>query len=609
MKKSNKCIALFLVWCLVLQCVIMDNTKLVYAKQDTKEFVQDNCLIQVENQADWNNGYIANVTITNTGDSSINNWKIETTAKQGEITNIWNGRLEQKDHKVTFYALDYNRRISVGETVSFGYEMNGEDFQDLSSMILTENDKAELSDEQYSITYTITSQWSKGAVIEASIRNCSDEVITDWELSCQFAGQIKDIWNGSIFSKKEDAYIIKNKGYNATIQPGKTVTFGFQAEYSDDAVSCPKNEVVTGSGGEKQKAECTTAESQDITTEETTQDNNTTQETTEDFSTIDWDDKTDSDKDGLTDVFEEYVYYTDKNRSDTDGDGLPDGFEVQYTQTNPCLADSDENGILDGEEDLDEDGLNNMEEHQAQTPPLVADADNDGLLDSEELKYQTKWDKEDTDEDGISDYDEVQLGLNPNKPMTHEGIKDSDYVSRQEVTAEELEEVNEAVEEFDISFDVKATNYLKHHLYTEVYDSSEIMNQNAAVVGSPVYYHYSEGEIEEGSIVFSLDSAYISQSNNYGFDESLGIKRYGVFSYNEEFGMLVPVACSYQDEENKILVDASKDYDNLCIMDLEQLLHNMGNNEDVTKLSGQTVNNSQLKTLKTPKQDNNGRRL
>ena len=608
MKKCNKCMALLLAWCLVLQCTMVDTARLVHAEQTVKEFIQDNCLICVKQQAGWKDGYIANVDITNTSDTIISNWKLEMSVLQGEITNIWNGKVQQNENKITISALDYNRTLSAGETISLGYEMNGQQFEKLALMVLSEGAKTTLTDEQYIVSYKIVSQWDRGAVIEASIRNCSDEAITDWELSCQFAGQIKDIWNGSIVSRNDDNYIIRNKGYNTTIQPEETVTFGFQASFLDEVISCPKNEVVTGSKEGSRQPGCTST--QNPATEEITGSDNTTQETTgettnsnsttEELPEIDWDDKTDTDKDGLPDVYEDYRYGTDKNKSDTDGDGLPDGFEVQYTQTNPCLADSDDNGILDGEEDFDEDGLNHFEEYKAQTPPLLADADDDGLTDGEELQYQTRWDKEDTDEDGVSDYDEVQLGLNPNEPMTYAGIKDSEYASRQKITAEELGEVNDVIDEFDISFDVKATNYLPKHLYAEVYDSCEIMNQNSAIVGSPVYFHYSDGEIKEGHIIFSLDETYVSNNgkDTYGFDEAWGLKRYGVFSYNEELSMLVPVACSYQDEANKILVDASKEYDNLCIMDLEQLLHNMGNDGNITKLSVQSDSYSQLNAVK-----------
>lgn len=158
MRKFRKCFALLLVWCMVMQCIMTDTTRLVHAQMSIKEFTQDNCLIRVEKQAEWDNGYIANVTITNTSPSAINNWKIEIDAGQGMIQNVWNGSIKQKNGKITFYALDYNRTIPIGETVSIGYEMSGQSFEELSSMLFNENTKSELQVEQYVVTYKITSQ-------------------------------------------------------------------------------------------------------------------------------------------------------------------------------------------------------------------------------------------------------------------------------------------------------------------------------------------------------------------------------------------------------------------------------------------------------------------
>jgi hypothetical protein len=99
----------------------------------------------------------------------------------------------------------------------------------------------------------------------------------------------------------------------------------------------------------------------------------------------------DTDGDGLSNG-EETVYGTDKNNIDTDGDGVVDGNEVKLYGTDPLLADSDADGLLDGWEqwvidsdpndaitgladvnpgdDLDSDGLTNLEEFEDGTYPL-----------------------------------------------------------------------------------------------------------------------------------------------------------------------------------------------------------------------------------------------
>ena len=68
--------------------------------------------------------------------------------------------------------------------------------------------------------------------------------------------------------------------------------------------------------------------------------------------------------------------------TDSDGDGISDSFEIEFG-LNTVVDDADG--------DLDQDGLTNLEEFEAQTSP----------------------DNPDTDFDGVSDFDELQVGTNP----------------------------------------------------------------------------------------------------------------------------------------------------------------------------------------------------
>jgi hypothetical protein len=55
----------------------------------------------------------------------------------------------------------------------------------------------------------------------------------------------------------------------------------------------------------------------------------------------------DSDSDGLSDGYEEFVSKTDINKPDTDDDGLVDGDEVNVYSTNPNSPDTDSDGFTD----------------------------------------------------------------------------------------------------------------------------------------------------------------------------------------------------------------------------------------------------------------------
>ena len=112
----------------------------------------------------------------------------------------------------------------------------------------------------------------------------------------------------------------------------------------------------------------------------------------------------------------EVAFGGDPNKSDTDDDGLTDIFEI--TQGFPVLrpnnTDTNGNGIPDANEDSDGDGLTNLQEQTAETRPLKADTDGDGLSDGEEINtYRTNPLIADTDRDGMVDGREVANGSNP----------------------------------------------------------------------------------------------------------------------------------------------------------------------------------------------------
>jgi len=110
-----------------------------------------------------------------------------------------------------------------------------------------------------------------------------------------------------------------------------------------------------------------------------------------------------SDDDGLSDMYENKIYGTNPTKSDTDNDGLNDSVEVNKHNTNPLQNDSDDDGLNDS-----------VEVNKYGTNPTKSDTDNDGLNDSIEVnKYNTNPLQNDSDGDNISDRTEVRIGINP----------------------------------------------------------------------------------------------------------------------------------------------------------------------------------------------------
>ena len=151
---------------------------------------------------------------------------------------------------------------------------------------------------------------------------------------------------------------------------------------------------------------------------------------------------TDTDRDGLPNVYERERTLTNPSRLDTDGDGISDGAEdpdkdrltnrQEYIiGTRPRRADTDRDGRRDDRENADGDALTNWFEFRAGTHPLRKDSDRDGIGDGKENPdrdglfnrdeqargtHPRVWD---TDADGWMDGAEVKAGTDPLDPDDH----------------------------------------------------------------------------------------------------------------------------------------------------------------------------------------------
>ena len=295
--------------------------------------------------------------------------------------------------------------------------------------------------------------------------------------------------------------------------------------------------------------------------------------------TVDWSDKTDTDNDGLPDVYEKHYFETDPENADTDGDGLPDGYEVYYLGTDPKKADSDDNGVSDSDEDFDNDGLNNLREYELGTDPNNADSDSDGLSDSDEVNtYNTDPLKYDTDADGISDGDEIALGLDPNSAST-DGVPDSErtFVQHIGTDSESLAAVNTDENPFKVSIDITAAGVAANNLVSHESGYSNAI-RNDAILGITPEFIYTDGlKVEDVVINFDIsDSAAANTNGKYTSlsDEFVGIKRLNVFKFFEDTNMLLPIETFHDVENNRVYthVDELGTY---CLMDMEVWLEGL----------------------------------
>lgn len=80
-----------------------------------------------------------------------------------------------------------------------------------------------------SVTFSDTDDWGSGFIGAVSFTNLKTTALGGWTIAFDLAHDITSIWNARIVSHVGTRYVIENLSYNATVDAGGTVSFGFQA--------------------------------------------------------------------------------------------------------------------------------------------------------------------------------------------------------------------------------------------------------------------------------------------------------------------------------------------------------------------------------------------
>ncbi|MES2825139.1 MAG: cellulose binding domain-containing protein [Pseudomonadota bacterium] len=94
-----------------------------------------------------------------------------------------------------------------------------------------------------SCSYVIGSQWGNGFTAAIRVKNTSTQTLNGWSVNWQYSdgSKVTNSWNATL--NGSNPYNAKNLGWNANIQPGQTVEFGFQGSKPAGAAVVP---VVSG---------------------------------------------------------------------------------------------------------------------------------------------------------------------------------------------------------------------------------------------------------------------------------------------------------------------------------------------------------------------------
>lgn len=311
-----------------------------------KIYENENYNVTFSLTSSWESGYNANVKIENTGDDTIQNWYLSF-EYDDQITNIWNAEIStHEENQYIVKNTGWNQDIVAGGSIEFGIS-GSTAFNEFPENFNVVGENKEVQEEDYSVHYQVDSDWGSGFTGSIQITNNTDKILEDWVLEFDFEREITNIWNAVIECHEGNHYVIRNAGYNANINAGQMVSFGFNGMNGSKDIVPENNKLYSYE------------------------------------ASIEIDLNLDSDNDGAEDYIEDY-FGTDKKKEDTDGDGLSDYIEIFIIGSEPTIIDTDQNGINDGDEDADQDGLSNLSEVEIGTDLIKIDTDSDGLSDYEE---------------------------------------------------------------------------------------------------------------------------------------------------------------------------------------------------------------------------------
>ena len=152
-------------------------------------------------------------------------------------------------------------------------------------------------------------------------------------------------------------------------------------------------------------------------------------------------------------------------------------------------------------------------------------------------------------------------------------MPDSEYIFEVDVPSdvENFSNINTDTNPFEVSVKMKAAGNILSNLDARVSLYSKAMT-NDATLGICPEFIYDEGcKIEEAVIQFKIDDEYAVEADTKKAEDSefYGIKKYGIFKFFEDTGILLPVTTEINEENNTLstTVDSLGSY---CVIDMEK---------------------------------------
>ncbi len=203
-----------------------------------RTYVYDGYEIAYDVTTSWGNTEMVLITLSNTGDETIENWMLTYEGFTGTIDGVWNATVVETNSGDSYIRnAGYNANIAPDTSVSFGYNLtNAESFPD---MIVMSQERVKKSNEDFSVSLNVLDDWGSAFNAEIVLRNNMDKSLEWWELEFGSNFTITEIttsWAAEKFDLGAASYMFKGT-YTGIVPPQSTVSLGFSGvknEYLDD---------------------------------------------------------------------------------------------------------------------------------------------------------------------------------------------------------------------------------------------------------------------------------------------------------------------------------------------------------------------------------------
>jgi hypothetical protein len=205
--------------------------------------ITDEIKVSYETETSWCDGYNGKIVIYNNSAKDICEWKLDFTM-HSDISDIWNAQLlNYADGNITVKDAGWNANIASDSSISFGFTAVGDQVVEPTDFIFSVK-KDDSCEDGCKVEFIKTSEWVGGCIGEIIIKNNSDKTITDWTLEFKCKNTINGIWNGILESYADSSYIVRNAGYNYSIEPGASINIGVNISLLSEDI--PNGFILTG---------------------------------------------------------------------------------------------------------------------------------------------------------------------------------------------------------------------------------------------------------------------------------------------------------------------------------------------------------------------------